>query len=202
MCSVIFWTFCFCVFSLCTFCCGARGNAPLGVLRKEASRVNKAFLTLSLDWRITVHMYICLICYESCKPFPCFNYFEWNYLRILIWCFSVVSHVNRHRKNRMNDRLLCRHFMPSYVLLIVFLYKYHKITPYVIFHCCHLRQLIVSSQSKELYWIVCLNIFIQIQKGISVLFLISPSKYSLCSFEESSSLKLDKENWKCFTFQV
>lgn len=31
------------------------------------------------------------------------------------------------------------------------------------------------------------------QKGTSVLFLISPSKYSLCFFEESSSLKLDKK---------
>lgn len=38
------------------------------------------------------------------------------------------------------------------------------------------------------------NIFIQMQKGTTVLFLISPSKHSLCFFEESSSLKLNKEN--------
>lgn len=38
------------------------------------------------------------------------------------------------------------------------------------------------------------DIFLEMQKGTSVQFLILPSKHSLCFFEESSSLKLDKEN--------
>lgn len=158
MCAVIFLDLYFCVFCLWPCRCGSCGNASLGGFHQKAQG-QCSLLMLSLYRRIAG----CggLIWYESCKNSPCFHCFGSNYLHILIWCFSEMSHVNRHNKNKINASsvvhiMICRLFMLSHVLLIVFLQKYYKITPYMIFHSCPLCQLIVSSQSKEIYWIVCL----------------------------------------------
>lgn len=103
-----------------------------------------------------------------------------------------MSHVNRQNQDTISA-LYDVHIMVCRLLMLSQMSpqdnSVHDLP--VTFVC--LLSLVIVKRNVELY---VFNIFIQMKKGTTVLFLISPSKHSLCFFEESCSLKLDKENWK------
>lgn len=101
-----------------------------------------------------------------------------------------MSHVNRQNENSISA-LNDVHIMVCRLLMLAQMSPQDNPLhdPPVTFVCSLF--LVIAKRDVELS---VFNIFIQMQKGTALLFLISPSKRSLCFFEESSSLKLDKEN--------